>query len=73
MFSHLMLYAFQDNSLPWSGWDRIRKCFLPPSAGNQIRSYDTECPNYHPLLSTLKFRGIELYQDEMVNYIPSSY
>ena len=48
-----------------------QEMILASFAGNQKRSYDTECPNSHPILSTLKLRGIELYQEEMVNYIPS--
>ena len=35
--------------------------FLGPSANtanNQTRNYDTECSNHHPLLSTLRSKGL---------------
>ena len=43
---------------PRSGDSQGQETFLAPSADKQIRSYDIECSNYHPSLSTQRTKGL---------------
>ena len=41
-----------------SGDSQRQETFLAPSAEKQSRHYDTECSNHHPILSTLRSKGL---------------
>ena len=43
---------------PRSGHSKDQKTFLAPFADKETRNYDIECPNHHPLLSTLRPNGL---------------
>ena len=43
--------------------------FLTPSAGEQTRTYDTECSKRTSLTINPKAKGDDPYQDEMVSHI----
>ena len=41
-----------------TGKRKGQETFLAPSADKQARNYDIECSNHHPLLSTLRLKGL---------------
>ena len=75
IYIYIYIYKFtskcQSQSTSSSAWRKpgLGILFSTLSAKKQTRNYDTECSDYHPSLSTLKVRGIELQQDEIVSYI----
>ena len=43
---------------PRNGYRQGQERFLAPSADNQTHNYDTKCSYHHPLLSTLRSKGL---------------
>ena len=43
---------------PWSGDCQGQEMFLATFADKQTCNYDIECSNHHPLLSTLRLKGL---------------